>query len=705
MRINGLFGEVFDDAEIKQRRSDLTNADRQARFVSARTDIGTIPDIVNPERRAKAAGDIVAFGMAYCRQTPDYPGGLLERDPSEDIEAYARDIQTAIEGGGMLHVRISRGGGKTAWCKIGILWAVSNGKLSYPVTFAATSELSREIIDDIWSVMEDSPNFAEDYPEIAHPIKALEGIAQRCAGQHYQGERTKIRHTASLINLPRIKGSLSSGSIIAARGANCACRGLSKKGKRPDFVMFDDVQTRKDAESILKTGKLEQWQKHDALGLAGKKTMAAVKTSTPIKVGDDSDRHADPELHPEWRTINYPLIKAWPRAKALWAVYDDLWKAAQQENDPAAIRATEHYRIHQEEMDEGFEVLDPGNYDDRFELSAYQHARNVMLRLGEEAFMTEFQLQPPRQDQSISLTAKDVAAKINGTSRRVLPYPTLTAVAFVDIMKRAGLHYTVLACGPQATSAIIDYGIYPEHGVIAPDNATELQIQQALAAAIVQLLDRLLSTQYVTASGRVVRLHAIWLDHGWQTKVVTRICDLYRQRGHANVYTCKGFDNSDYKDGAGKNVVNRGWQVDQRERDGVTFFGANSDYWKEQVQRAFLGVPLQPGTISLFGSNPIEHDDFASHIAAEILTDKATSSRGLDLYKWSLRPGSINHFLDTVAGALAAASWYRFWDGGAVVAKTILDASQVITPSQSPSSVLRNQRLRTQRYRSASPVE
>jgi hypothetical protein len=35
-----------------------------------------------------------------------------------------------------------------------------------------------------------------DYPEVCHPIQALDGIANRCNGQLYQGERTHIGWTA-----------------------------------------------------------------------------------------------------------------------------------------------------------------------------------------------------------------------------------------------------------------------------------------------------------------------------------------------------------------------------------------------------------------------------------------------------------------------------------------------------------------------------
>ena len=37
-------------------------------------------------------------------------------------------------------------------------------------------------------------------------------------------------------------------------------------------------------------------------------------------------------------------------------------------------------------------------------------------------------------------------------------------------------------------------------------------------------------------------------------------------------------------------------------------------------------------------------------------------SRGVDWYKWTLRPGAENHWLDTTSGCFAMASWYRLLD-------------------------------------------
>jgi hypothetical protein len=57
------------------------------------------------------------------------------------------------------------------------------------------------------------------------------------------------------------------------------------------------------------------------------------------------------------------------------------------------------------------------------------------------------------------------------------------------------------------------------------------------------------------------------------------------------------------------------------------------------------------------------------------LQDKAQSNKGLEIYKWVLKPGTKNHFLDTLSGCFAMASWYRFWDNADVFRKVAVETA------------------------------
>ncbi len=696
-------------------RVDRTVGDRVAAHAARRAEVGPLPAVADPERREACRMDLILFGVTYCMRSDDWPG-LLLREPSSELREYARDLQAGILGAGLLHIRLPRGAGKTTWAKIALLWAVLYGHLTYPVCFAASERLSNAILSDIWDALEFSPLLGDDFPEVCVPVRSLEGKFQRAASQTLDGIRTSIRRTADLIQMPTVVGSPSSGSILSARGAGAAVRGLVRRGMRPDFVLLDDIQTREDAASDVSTRKLIAWVLGDVLGLAGSRHISAVMTTTPIQAHDFSERFADSEQFPAWQTTSHPLVRRWPEAEGLWDEYAELWRSGiRDDGDPAP--ATAFYLANRDEMDAGAVVFDEGNFDERFEVSGIQHAMNLRLRNGEEAFASEYMLTPPKLATMFVLKAREVAAKVNRVPRYVLPAGTLVPVAFIDVMAEAGVFWAVLGCGRKQTGAVIDYGRYPERGRLVPESAPDRDIERIVAQAVGDVLARLFGREYMRESdGRPMPLYAAWVDDGWKTDVVRRVCAMYRRRGHSNVWSCKGWPSDKYNDGQGKNVVSRGFQSDLRESNGVRFAGQNSDFWREQSQRCFLGEALQPGTLSLWGDDSNAHGEFGEHMTANVLADKAKSPRGVDLYRWTRRPGGVDHWHDCVGGALAVASYYRFWDGkdvvtGAVPVTASLPIAKDAPAGEAAAAVARGRRSRggvgqsRRKWRSASPVE
>jgi len=75
------------------------------------------------------------------------------------------------------------------------------------------------------------------------------------------------------------------------------------------------------------------------------------------------------------------------------------------------------------------------------------------------------------------------------------------------------------------------------------------------------------------------------------------------------------------------------------------------------VQRGFLSKPGQAGSISFYGKDGKRHSDIASHVVAEVLTDKAEGRVGL-FWKWDMQPGADNDWLDSLTGCYALATWY-----------------------------------------------
>ena len=84
-----------------------------------------------------------------------------------------------------------------------------------------------------------------------YPIQSLDGIANRCSGQLYQGQRTHIGWTAKEIILPTMPSSPASGAIIKVAGITGRIRGM--KYKRADgktVGRFDSRYTGLDRRGV-----------------------------------------------------------------------------------------------------------------------------------------------------------------------------------------------------------------------------------------------------------------------------------------------------------------------------------------------------------------------------------------------------------------------------------------------------------------------
>ena len=640
----------------REASGETRQAAAKSAHLSARNNIAPLPRVANRARRRRAFDSLADFAAEYC-------GVLFQHAPSAKLRAYADTLQAAIEGAGQVHVRMARGSGKTTWVKAALAWGLATGRLHYAVVFCASAELSAAIVTDVWGVFESGGAFAADFPEIAYPIARAGGLPQRFASQHWNGARTGMRKSAREIQLPTIPASVSSGGVLIGRGAGSKTRGLVRGKRRPDLVLLDDLQSRDDARNAARVRRLSEWIDGDVQGLAGARLLNAVMTSTPIVAGDLSELYADNAEHPEWRVVEYRLLEGEARAPELWAEYAEKWREARRNGDMAFRDATALYRAHRKEMDEGLEVLDPENYDRRVEESGIQHAQNLRLTMGAEAFAAEYQLAVRASVETVQITPPLVASRLNGSTRGTLPPGTVRAVAFCDVNAVAGISWACVAFGPHGLAAVADYGRYPGGGRrLVPDGATETETQRLIAAGLSEVVRRLLDARLPNPTARTEeKVAAVWIDAGYQQRVVQRVCTLFRSRTGRLVWASRGMAHDRFNS-QGRHVVQRGDGVDHRALDGDRWFAHDADRWRERAQRSWLAEPLQAGSLSLPGNAPRDHAEFAEEICAEVLAEKITDSRGVTHYFWNQRPGAGNHWLDAVTGCIAMGAWYRLLD-------------------------------------------
>ena len=680
--------------EALKERARLRNATLS---LSGR-DIGDLPAVADPERRAKAERDFRFFCEAY------FPLTFHLQWSGDHLKVIAK-IERAVLEGGLFAMAMPRGSGKTSLCEIACLWAMVYGHREFVALIGSDEEHASSMLESIKAELENSDLLAADFPEVCHPIRSLEGIHQRAAGQLYLGRQTHIGWTAKEIVLPTITDSRASGAIIRVAGITGRIRGMKHKradgaSVRPSLVLIDDPQTDESARSLSQCATRERILAGAILGLGGPgKKIAGLMTLTVVRPDDMADRILDREKHPQWQGERTKMVYAFPAREALWARYAEL-RAEGLRNDRGIAAATEFYGQHRTAMDEGAVIAWPErfNYD---ELSAIQHAMNLRLQ-DEHAFFAEYQNEPLPEvaAEDDLLNADQIAAKVNGQARAEVPIGCTRLTMFVDVQGKA-LFYLVAAWEDDFTGYVIDYGTEPDQkaayftlrdirrtlGSAAP----RAGVEGAIYAGLERLTDAYLAREWRRDDGAMVRIDRCLIDANWgsSTDVVYQFC---RQSSHAGVLMpshgryvgASSIPFSEYKRKRGDRV-GLNWRIPVvTGKRAVRHIVFDTNYWKS-FAHARLAVPMgDPGCLSLFGNKPDPHRLLSEHLTSEYRVK--TEGRGRTVDEWKVRvDGLDNHWLDCAVGAAVAASMQ-----GAILFGT--DRQVVARPRVHLSSIQRAKR-------------
>jgi hypothetical protein len=651
--------------EALKERARLRNATLS---LSGR-DIGDLPAVADPERRAKAERDFRFFCEAY------FPLTFHLKWSGDHLKVIAKIEQAVLEGG-LFAMAMPRGSGKTSLCEIACLWAMLYGHREFVALIGSDEEHASSMLESIKAELENSELLAADFPEVCHPIRSLEGIHQRAAGQLYLGEQTHIGWTAKEIVLPTIAGSRASGAIIRVAGITGHIRGMKHKradgaSVRPSLVLIDDPQTDESARSPSQCATRERILAGAILGLGGPgKKIAGLMTLTVVRPDDMADRILDRDAHPQWQGERTKMVYAFPVRDALWQKYAEL-RADGLRNDRGIAAATEFYDEHRTAMDEGAVIAWPERFN-HDELSAVQHAMNLRLQ-DEHAFFAEYQNEPLPEvaAEDDLLSADQIAAKVSGQARSEVPIGCSRLTMFVDVQGKA-LFYLVAAWEDDFTGYVVDYGTEPDQkaayftlrdmrrtlGSAAP----RAGVEGAIYAGLERLAETHLAREWRRDDGAMVRIDRCLIDANWgsSTDVVYQFC---RQSPHAGVLMpshgryvgASSIPFSDYKRKRGERV-GLNWRIPvvtgKRAVRHVLF---DTNYWKS-FAHARLAVPMgDPGCLSLFGGKPDPHRLLSEHLTSEYRVK--TEGRGRTVDEWKLRvDGLDNHWLDCLVGAAVAAS-------------------------------------------------
>ena len=668
-----MFDRKHTPEETSGARSyeDRRNAerDRQAEQSLAGRDIGPLPEVVNPDRKAACERNFQLFCESYFPETY-----ALAWSP--DHLKVIEKIETAVLRGGLFALALPRGSGKTTITESAALWSMLYGHREFVVLIGATESAALELLDSLKTELEVNERLAEDFPEVCYPVAQLEGIANRCAGQLYKGERTRITWTSNEIVLPTVEGSRASGIIVRVAGITGRIRGMKFKRSdgrnvRPSLVVIDDPQTSESAGSLEQTRKRVRVLAGDILGLAGPgQKISGIMPCTIIRPGDMADIILNRNTHPDWNGEKTRMVYRFPSNMKLWEEYAEI-RAEALRTEGNFQKATEFYLANREAMDAGAEV----SWEARFnhdEVSALQHAMNLKFQ-DESAFMSEYQNDPlPDDTADDSLLSVDgICAKINGLARRRVPLKCDRLTMFVDVQK-ALLFYVVIAWAEDFTGAVIDYGSWPDqhrHEYSLADANPSIQtlfpkagFEGALYAALSALTDECLGREWEREDGAVLKIERALVDANWgqSTDVVYQFC---RQSSHAGVILPS---HGRYVGASSKPMTE--YRKQQGDRLGFNWMIPNvagkrairhviydTNYWKSFIH-ARLAVPVgDKGSLTLYGRIPGAHQLFAEHLTAEYRVK--TQGRGRTVDEWKLKPQSHdNHFLDCVAGCAVCGS-------------------------------------------------
>ena len=539
---------------------------------------------------------------------------------------------------------------------------------------AATEAAGEQLIGIIASALLNNARLAEDFPEVTHCVRKLEGDARRAAGQTLDGVRTCIGWTKRRIVFPTVAGAATSGSILSAAGLGGRIRGQVHSLSdgtiiRPDFALIDDPQTRESAHSDEQCNDRLNLIHSDVLGLSGPgKAIAAAAALTVIRAGDLSDRLLSRKEFPHWQGERASLMRAMPANKPLSERYREILEDCLRADAPTTP-ATEFYREHREEMDAGAEAAWPERFNPD-EISAVQNAMNLRLR-DEAAFMSEFQNQPLVDErQAAALKPEQVAAKISGLPRGTPPTKATKITAFIDVHAEL-LYFAVVAWDEDFGGSVLDYGAYPDPGrpyytlreisdsgntlsKILPGATREGAILAGLKTLIVTILDR----AFTSEAGGQMHVDRMLIDSGYLPDVVTQAI---RQTGKFGIAMPSrgvgvGAANKPFSEYARRPGEQLGgnWLVTAAAGMVLRVCRFDSNAWKSFVNDR-LAAPLgNKGSFSLFGDSPKPHRMIGEHLTAE--TGIVTTGQGRTLREWRPMPGRDNHLLDCIVGAAVAAS-------------------------------------------------
>lgn len=649
------------DGDDAYNRHKKRAAARQAAISQDAREIGPLPEV--PEALRQLVDECRLSLKRFCEVFLSETFCIAW---SEDHLKVISILERVVLEGGLFALAMPRGSGKTSLVTAAAVWAILYGHRRFVAIIGATATAATGILETIKSIIEQAEPLGDCFPAACYPIRRLEGINQRTAGQTLGGDRTKIRWTGNQLVFPSVPGAASSGAVVRVAGITGAVRGMQARTTegeilRPDLALIDDPQTDDSARSLIDTAKRERSIKGAVLGLSGPgKKIAAAMPCTVIAPDDLADRLLDKERSPDWQGQKLTLLRSMPNNLEAWNNYRDARADSLKEYGDLRA-ATAYYVEHQATLDAGAVA----SWPERFEpgqASAIQYAMDIWAR-DPASFWSEYQQQPMVEELggAGALNAKQVAERFNGFKQGERPDWTEFITAGIDIQQDI-LFYVITGWSRSLRGQVMHYGAWPEQGKpyfalsdIRVSLAKKYQaatVTEGILQGLSELVGELLAKDF---GGKEIDLVAC--DGNWAPSTDT-VYEVARSAGHrflpyhGRFIGAASLAIESWKREPGDRE-GPGWRMAYGKRRQKHLF-SDANYWKTRVAELMRTSEVDQG-IWLFGNRAEQHRMFADHCAAEYPI--AVEGRGRKLDEWKQRPGRDNHWWDCLVSSAVAASF------------------------------------------------
>jgi hypothetical protein len=384
---------------------------------------------------------------------------------------------------------------------------------------------------------------------------------------------------------------------------------------------------------------------------------------------------------PAWLAVRFKMVRTMPdKLDELWlGKYRELRHGFEKSNPQSRQRALEaslqFYKDNRAAMDAGAKASWEWCYtwDDKAacEISALQHAMNILIDDGPEVFYRECQndTRDVDADKGERIGWRDVAQRTIGIPRGQFPNATTHLTAQIDVHDKV-LSWGVIGWTQNFGGHIGAYGTLPEQGkkhfifrkvtrtladIAVSGSDLDGQIYQGLETLITQIVEY----PWQLVSAGPLSISRILIDAGYKARPVNLICHNSQYSALLTPAKGRGVKASERPISEWRLVegARRGeeWILQRPAKRSIPMITFDANYWKRKAYEQIAMPVGNTHAITLFDGSEREHQMFGEHVTCERWREVTYSGRKVhEWYELPNRPD--NHYWDFVVGATVAAS-------------------------------------------------